>query len=598
MSTSQKPPLEDSMPTSPPGAPLRVPLTARTAPVPSSSTFGGKSFTGSTPSTSSITSSTSLSALSALALPPGQTGGPEVAARDRRTLELRQFFRLPRKRGEERVYDTKIWFYFARGFGISPSTWTREEFYQDINVYMRLHAPSLRLDELADLDHPTSPASVLRRALPKLIEPRAPSSESLDRLAKTFGAELADAATSAARAMRARIKNLSPNDNIATLEKDVETLCHDLLRALGAVRRLRAKARAYRTVAPTTLIPSLAFAEEFAGTVIDERLAELAGVVDAQPALRDGKGAAVRLRLMLARTAEEIVRRRVEQGFPLPSGESPEYFTYRHGLLKKEMQRALYVDTRQSTRDPFYRNSAAMVAAGLAATWATLAQLPLISAGLSAGTSVLFMSVGIGAYMLKDRIKEWVRVALSKRLLRFDHDRQIVGDALAAAGLGSFGGRAQERLRWAENDEVPKDIAGIRAKHRTVRGVTPELETVLEYQRLVRFTCGDDPVPDGFGVQELFRLSLDEILKRLDDPVDEIAYYDHKTATFQHADMPKVYHLNLIAQCTDVQTGAVTSARWRVVVNQEGIVHIDPVLNRRKDPRIEASDSGLPLAAE
>ncbi len=531
------------------------------------------------------------------ALAPDRTA-PECVARDRRTVELRQFFRLPRRKGEERGYETKVWFYFARGFGISSQTWTREDFYQDINVYMRLHAPNLKLEELADLEHETSPASVLRRALPKLIEERAPSSESLERLAKSLGAELADAATMASRALAARMKALRHGDDVTALEHDVQAFCNDVLRALAAVRRLRAKARAYRTVAPSTLVPSLAFAEEFAGAVVDERLAELAAVVDTLPALRDGSGAAVRLRLLLARAAEEVVRRRVEQGFPLPSGDSPEYFTYRQGLLKKEMQSALYVDTRGNARDPFYRNTAAMVAAGLAATWASLAQLPLISAGLSAGTSVLFIGVGVAAYMLKDRIKEWVRVALSKRLLRYDHDREVVGDALAAAGLGSFSGRAQERLRWLEQDEVPKDVATLRAKHRTVRGVTPELETVLEYHRSVRFTCGDDPVPEGFGVQELFRVSLDEILKRLDDPVDEVAYYDHKSATFCHADMPKVYHLNLIAQCSDAQTGTVTSYRWRVVVNQQGIVHIDPVLSRKREPAPSTRPAAPALAAE
>ena len=544
--------------------------------------------------TDSSTSLTPFMARPAVSL----EGTPEVAARDRRTLELRQFYRLARKPGDERAYDTKIWFYFARGFGISPATWTREEFYQDISVYMRLHAQSLHLVELADLEHPTSPASILRRALPKLLEERAPTSEALDRLAKLLGAELADAATTSARSLKQRLKAFAPGDDFAPLERDITAWCNDLLRALGAMRRLRAKARAYRSVAPSTLIPSLAFAEEFASAVVDERLAELAALADSLPALRDGTGSAVRLRLLLARTAEEVVRRRVEQGFPLASGESPEYFTYRHGLLKKEMQRALYVDTRASTRDPFYRNSAAMVAAGLAATWATLAQLPLISAGMSAGTSVAFIVVGIAAYMLKDRIKEWVRIALSKRLLRFDHDRKIVGDALAATGLGSFGGTAQERLRWVENDECPKDIAALRAKHRTVRGVTPELESILEYQRLVRFTCDGDAVPEGFGVQELFRLSLDEILKRLDDPVDDVAYYDHKSATFQHCEMPKVYHLNMIAQFTDVQTGTVTSARWRVVVNQQGIVHIDPVVSRKKDLVERSGEIPLPAAAE
>src|SRR5256885_2249122 len=145
---------------------------------------------------------------------------PEGAARDRRPLELRQFYALPRKPGEERAYDTRLWFYFARGFGISPQTWTREEFYQDINVYMRLHAPKLKLDELADLDHPTSPASILRRSLPKLIEERAPSSEALDRLAKMLGAELSDAATSSARAIKARLQALEPGAKGHDIEID------------------------------------------------------------------------------------------------------------------------------------------------------------------------------------------------------------------------------------------------------------------------------------------------------------------------------------------------------------------------------------------
>ena len=509
--------------------------------------------------------------------------GPDLAARDRRSLELRQFFRLPRTAGDQHNYETRIWFYFPRGFGISASTWGHDAFYRDVNVYMRIHAPRLQLKELADLEHPTNPASVLRRALPKLLEERAPSAQSLDLLAKTLGAELADAATSAARTLGARIDQLSAPKagGAAEVEQELRALCADMLRALAAARRLRAKARAYRTVAPSTLIPALAFAEEFASAVVEERLAELAARVDKAQGLRDGLGSAVRLRLILARTAEEVVRRRVEQGFAVPSADAPEYFTYRLGLLKKEVQRALYVDTRASTRDPFFRNSAAMVAAGLAATWATLAQIPLLTGGLTTSQGALFLGTAVGAYVLKDRIKEWVRNALSKKLLRFDHDRHIVGDALGPAGLGSFSGRAQERARWVENDEVPRDIQAVRAKHRTVRGVAPELENILEYQRLVQLVCAKDPMPEGFGVQEIFRLSLDEILKRLDDPVDQVAYFDHRAATFKNADMPKVYHLNLIAQHTDAQSGQVTSARWRVVVNQPGIVHIDPVVMRR-----------------
>lgn len=508
---------------------------------------------------------------------------PELAARDRRTLELRQFFQLPRKPGEERAYETRVWLYFARGFGISAQSWGNEAFYRDASVYMRLHAPSLSLRELADLEHPTSPASVLRRELPGLLDEQAPSASSLETLAKSLGAELADAVTVATRAFAARLRTLARPDPAGMLVLELNTMCNDVLRALAAVRRVRAKARAYRTVAPSSLIPSLAFAEEYAGAVIDERLAELARVIEALPQLRDGQATATRMRLVLAQCAEEVVRRRVEQGFPTPAGDAPEYFTYRTGILKKELQRALYVDTRASTRDPFFRNSAAMVAAGLAATWATLAQVPLISGGLTTGQSLLFISLAVGAYVLKDRIKEWVRLSLSRRWLRWDHDRHVVGDALAPAGLGSFGGRAQERARWVEADDIPDDVRQLRSRHRTVRGVAPELEHVLEYQRVVRFEAGKAPVPEGFGVQELFRLSLDEILKRLDDPVDEVSYFDQRTGTFATAGMPKVYHLNVIALAAHQGDGRQALLRWRVVVNQDGIVHIDAIVPRRRD---------------
>ncbi len=516
----------------------------------------------------------------------------DVAARDRRTLEVRQLFALPHKKNEETSYETRIWLYFPRGFGISPQSWSVEAFYQDAHTYMRLHAPSLRLKDFADLEHPTNPAAILRRQLPMLVEDAAPTAQALDTLAKTLGAELVDAVTTTTRALIARIHDVDVADDKGALVRGVDACCTDVLRALGAVRRVRAKARAYRTVAPS-LLPALAFAEEFASAVVDERLAELAHVVDAAPALRDGSGAAVKMRLNVARAAEAVHRRRREQGFPIPSGSlganlehdarssgrSNEYFTYRLGVLKKEMQRALYVDTRANKSDPFWRNSAAAVAAGLAATWALLAQVQLFSGGLSSSQSVLLFAAAVFAYILKDRMKEWTRAVLTRKLLKWDHNERIVGDALSCAGLGKIGGRAAEIARWVKDTEVPKPIAGLRQSVRTVRGVA-DLEHILLVHRRVTFEADQTPVPEGFGVQELFRLSLDEILKRLDDPVDDVAYYEPETGSFARAEMPRVYHLNLIAEATEEKSGDQVTARFRVVVNQQGIVHIDRVLER------------------
>ena len=505
----------------------------------------------------------------------------DVAARDRRTLEVRQLFALPHKKDEQTSYETRLWLYFPRGFGISPQSWSVDAFYKDAHTYMRLHAPSLRLKDFADLEHPTNPAAILRRQLPMLVEDNAPTAQALDTLAKTLGAELVDAVTTTTRALVGRIRELDLSDDKTRLIQDVEACCKDVLRALGAVRRVRAKARAYSSVAPS-LLTALAFAEEFASAVVDERLAELAHEVEEVGALRDGSGAALKIRLMVARAAEAVHHRRREQGFPIPSGAagaSPEYFTYRLGALKKEMQRALYVDTRANKSDPFWRNSAAAVAAGLAATWALLAQVQLFNGGLSSSQSVFLFAAAVFAYILKDRMKEWISAVLTRKLLKWDHNERIVGDALSCAGLGKIGGRSSEVARWIKDTDVPKPIAALRQSVRTVRGVS-EPEHILLVHRRVVFAADQTPVPEGFGVQELFRLSLAEILKRLDDAVDSVAYYEPKTGSFERAEMPKVYHLNLIAEATEEVTGEQVTSRFRVVVNQQGIVHIDRVLER------------------
>jgi hypothetical protein len=507
----------------------------------------------------------------------------DVTARDQRTIEVRQVFLLPQAPGEEVSYQTDLWFHFSPGFGISPATFSVDDFYRDAQVHLRLHAPALTLHELADLDHPGHPGTQLRNLLPRLLSEDVPPSAALETLAKAYGAELADAVTTAAKRARQHLDE----DAAAAFLSSIEALDGDLQQAVGAMRRLRAKARAHKTVAPPNLLPALAFADEYASAVFDERLAELCHAADQAPCLHRGDGTALRARLSLLRTAAFVYTHRCDQGFAvLHSGNvghelsnddraHDEYVAYRLGLLKKEMQRALYLDTRAAPADPFVRNSAAMVAAGLAATWATLAQVPLLQEGLSTGQSGVLFGAAVGAYVLKDRIKEWTRVTLTKRFLRWDHDRHIVGDALTLAGLGGVSGRAQERLHYCKDDELPVEVRAVRAAVRTVPGVSPEREQVLHYERKVSFEANDGSPPSDFGAQELFRLSLDEVIKRLDDPVDPLSYFDAAQQSFTVRAMPKVYHLNLVVRITHRERAWLE--RYRVVVNQGGILRIELV---------------------
>ena len=507
-------------------------------------------------------------------LSDGLRQAPLLTAPDPRTLEIAQLLPLPS--GPERTYTLDAYFFFPQSFGVSPTSYSVSDFYRDASIRMRLHSPTVLLADLADLNSPRNPGATLRQQLPLLLTDDAPRASALVKLAQLYSAEVADAASTEVEVLRTLVAQAkgSPPDRKRLVES-LENATNHMLRALGSMHRLRAKVAAFAALQPREVPQALAFAEEYVSAVIDLKLAELAELIEGLPELRDGTGTATRLRVRLGRTIEQVNRYRLDQGFATPWGDAPEYYSYRIGRLKDTLERALFIDTRQSDRDPFYRNSAAMVAAGLAATWATLAQVPLLNYELARDHQGLLVTFAVLAYVLKDRIKEWTKQSLSSRILRWDHDRQLAFDTLEEVGFGSIAGRARERVTFVPDTQVPAEVLALRLLHRTVRGVTSESEQVLHYHRQLTLGAGRSPVPAGFAVQDLLRLSLAEVLTRLDDPVAKVRFYDYQTGRFRSADIPQVYHLNVVLVAQDQTSGRKTLSRTRVVSTRRGILRID-----------------------
>ncbi|MBL9045380.1 MAG: hypothetical protein JNM83_27470 [Myxococcales bacterium] len=499
---------------------------------------------------------------------------PQLSAPDPRTLEVTQLLPLPR--GPERTYTLDAYFFFPQSFGVSPTSYSMSDFYRDASIRMRLHSPTVLLADLADLNSPRNPGTMLRQQLPLLLTDDAPRASALVKLAQLYSAEVAAAAATEVEVLRSLVGQArhSPADRQRLVESLEKATSH-MLKALGSMHRLRAKVAAFAALQPKEVPQALAFAEEYVSAVIDLKLADLAELIEGLAELRDGTGTATRLRVRLGRTIEQVNRYRLDQGFATPWGDAPEYYSYRIGRLKNTLERALFIDTRQADSDPFYRNSAAMVAAGLAATWATLAQVPLLNYELARDHQGLLLTFAVVAYVLKDRIKEWTRQSLSSRILRWDHDRQLVFDTLEEVGFGSIAGRARERVRFIAESQVPPDVLALRLLNRTVRGVTSESEQILHYHRQLVLGAGRSPVPAGFAVQDLLRLSLAEVLTRLDDPVSRVRFYDYQTGRFRTVEIPQVYHLNVLLVAFDHTTGQKTLSRTRVVSTRKGILRLD-----------------------
>jgi len=511
---------------------------------------------------------------------------PVVVARDRRTLEFRSFYPLPTERKQGARFSHDTYFFFPGSFGVNPESWSASVFYRNSRVYSRLHAPSLTLANLRALSHPLNPIGLLHERLDTFLHDHSISGHAMTALAQMSGAELTDAILQEARSLRHSLRLLGDGREQLRPEvllRQLEGFCRDGYGALQALRRVAARAQVYQGVTHPELLPSLAFAQEYGCAIFDEQLSEVAVAIAKRPELRDQSAAAVKMRLCIAETLEQLNVWRRAAGFALPHSRDSEYYAYRVNLLKKEVQRSLYVNSQSNAKDPFLTNGAAMVAAGLAATWATLAQVPMIMGRWTTTEGMMLFAAAVGAYILKDRIKDWVKSRLTRRWLPWDHDVLMEGNALADAGLGSFIGRARERMRWLDEQQLPDEVTRMRRAYRTVRGATIELEQALHYHRALSFTEDKDhPLPVGYGVQEIHRIALDDIVRRLDDPTDNICYYDDASTHFKRDTIPRVYHLNVIQIATDHCSGRRFKTRTRIVLNQKQILRVEPVLVERE----------------
>ncbi|MBI5495253.1 MAG: hypothetical protein HY904_09490 [Deltaproteobacteria bacterium] len=526
----------------------------------------------------------SLTDLPSLAPAPDETETlvpPVVILRDRRQVELRQAYALP-EAGGTLDYVVEFFLFLPRAMGVTPATYPKADFYTDAHVYTRLDAPGRSLRELGDLNDERSPLAKVHAVLPRLLEARAPATEPLVSLVQLHAHELSEAVVTATLTAARDARTGTP-EGPAAFERDVERLLDDADGALVAIRQVRAEAEAFGVLCHPGLQKALGFAEEYVSAVLDEQVALLSDAVRDSRHLRDGEGTAVRVLLRLGRFAVEESRLRLEAGYALPWDEPREYFAYRLGLLKKALQQALYLNTREARGEEYIRDSAAMVAAGLAATWAFLAQIPMLNAGaMNTSTYLVLLASAVGAYMLKDRIKEWTRNWLMRRLRLNDYSRRIVADALRRFGLDGLHGRARERVRYLHADEVDDDIRAVRLLHRSVMGVGVELEDVLHYRRQLTLTADEKAtVPPGFGIREILRLNTTALTRRLDDPLDEVAYYDAPSGQFRRAHLPKVYHANLIVRVSARHAPYAWVVRHRVVLNQDGLVRVEPVVTQK-----------------
>ena len=373
--------------------------------------------------------------------------------------------------------------------------------------------------------------------------------------------------------------------------------------ALRVYRSLRGAMWPFEPICHQGVAEAMRGADEYMSLELEERLAQLSRAVGQHAHRYDGTAFVARMRAHLATLAREEAAHRARYGYLTlgparaehdPDSRDPvaragtdpgEYFTYRASLLKKSVQQALYLNVRDSRRDLFVRNAVGAVAAALAAIWALATQVPAYMTSLSGPTQTLFFAAAVFAYVMKDRIKAVTGEFLLRRARTHDHAHWIYGESLPELGVEGFEARSAEAVHFVASDELPEEVRSVRQEGRTVQQIEAASEEVIHYRK--RLDAGSDDrrmvLPEGYRIRDILRVNVRHFLVRLDDPLDRVDAWDVARERFVHVELPKVYHLNVVARVRYQGPDDVEQSRYahlRVVLNKDGIVRAEEIRHR------------------
>lgn len=509
----------------------------------------------------------------------------QVEVHDHQQLEIRFNYAIGNEEGPQR-YDVDAFFFVPRNVGVNRSNYSREQFYGDVTALMRMDAAGLPLASLADPGCTASPLHRFARTLEEFrTAPRPPPSQPARVQVKLYAYLYTEGVRDEIRRLRERMNvGTITSSQKEAFSAELEAALPRMREALWAYRRLRAAFRPFEEMCHRDFSEAMRSADEYMSLFLEERLAKLAMALDEERRL-DGSAFVPRMRLIIAGLAEEEAAYRARNGYLTLSARDlagGEYFTYRASLLKKAVHQALYLDAREVPADTYVRNAVAAVGAALAAIWALATQIPATLAGLPPRTQMTLFAFGVLAYVLKDRIKETTREYLFQRLKRFDHTLWIHGASLSAMGLGMLRARLREAMRFTTTAEVPSDVVQLRLARRTVRQAETAAEEVIHYRKQLDVGADDEQarLPSGFWMRDILRFNVRHFLVRLDDPLDEVAYFDPSRRRFAGARLPKVYHLNLVLRIARHNAAGEGQARLehlRLVLDKQGIVRVETV---------------------
>ncbi|HEV8052281.1 MAG TPA: hypothetical protein VGP47_07295 [Parachlamydiaceae bacterium] len=491
----------------------------------------------------------------------------EVHIRDKWQFALKSEF-FPKKGSDPSLYTQEFYLFIPNSLQINSTTYSKQSFYLDQTNLIRYKTPEFSFEQLLDGNSNRSP-------LTRIIS-LCDQTDNADHRSE-LSDELKLMANVVRSTMRHEIKHLvfllsalqSPSslDNFTarTLE-----LCENIQKLRS--RYALAEQKCLENWNDAIFYRQMLYIDEFLSYSITHYLTGLLESVrlTGRDDMETVDNALCEVLLKEKQLSDLLLNHGNKS---LGDTEEGENVLYRYSLLNKFVLDALHLTTNRFSLDQRYQHWIGAASAGIA-------MMLYFSLFVWLGTvfvmnSEPFIILTVFFYILKDRIKEWLRVFSYLQASRWFPDYTTV--IRSQEGKGNVG-VIRESFSILDPHQLSKELNDIRnAGFHSVLETVQRPENVLFYKRVVEINA--TPANERrYGVNVIFRFNVQHFLRKAGDPTETHLIIDPKTRKLISIRLPKVYHLNLIIRSTTSEEDKAPKMelkKLKIVVDKNGIKRIE-----------------------
>lgn len=498
---------------------------------------------------------------------------------------------------QRQTYEVDHYLFFPKQMDINPETYKRDDFYDDLRSLIRLKEPRYGYKGFLGLTkNNESPLKQIRTQMTEALEATDEVQQKViigrfvDAV-RIFGCSFVRYFD---RHINRSIKRLQGKGEPVDALAECEPFFRRAHQILNVYRSIADVLNNPKTPGEERMLREMRLVEELACYRFQQGAARINSTIEMRKI--EGEPTAVQLGKRLRvwfRFHRWLFKKR---GFLWVTHDSSpanhERFNTRLRFLKTKIWQPLFLEHKQQATFAFQRQMGYMLAAGLAGLSSFVANILILTsfAGSSANNmnlmqgavgfgSVLVMVAFVGAYILRDRIKEIGRVKFHRGVfgnLPDNHQRVFHVDA---ANKHRVIGEIRESTSFLRGyRDLPPEVREY--KKERLPNPLGSKEEIIHYRKIIKV--------DGIGVRrvgsaisaikDISRLSIRRFIAKLDDPFQNFLFLDSSGET-RSVSLPKVYSLDMVSvyRYWDVSSRnkRVAFDGRRVILNKRGLVRIE-----------------------